>query len=81
MEVIARATVAVPPVSVTLDGLTVAVRPEGADAVTVTVPPKPLTDVMVTVEVALPPATIVRLLGMAVMVKSDTVTTKVTVTV
>jgi len=61
-----------------LVGLSVAVRPLDGLAVRVTVPLNPFWAVTVMVDVPWAPALIVRLVGLAVMVKSWTV--KVTVT-
>jgi len=65
------------PDPVTLVGLSVAVRPLDALAVRVTVPLNPFWAVTVMADVPWAPALIVRLVGLAVMVKSWTV--KVTV--
>ncbi len=60
---------------VTLVGLSVALQPAGAPmSVSDTTPAKPLTDATVIVEVAEEPATKLREVGLAVTVKSATVT-------
>ena len=68
-----------PPLTSTEAGLTVKVRPGELDADSVTVPTNPLTAATVIVDVAVAPATKLKLTGLATRVKS--VTMKVTETV
>ena len=78
MEEIVRIAVAEPPLTSTLAGLTVTVRPGELDADSVMVPVNPLTAIIATVDVAVAPARIVMVEGLEVIVKS--VTKKTTVT-
>ncbi len=75
---IVRVAVAEPPAMKTLAGVTVSVRPGLLDTDNATVPVNALTAASPTVDDTVPPATIVKLVGLAVSVKS--VTMKVTVT-
>lgn len=75
MEDIVRVEVAEPPMMNTLVGLNVVVRPGELDD-SVTVPVNPLIAVTVIVDVVVVPASMFRVVGLAVSAKS--VTTKVT---
>ncbi len=66
-----------PELTTTLDGLSVAVRPEGVAKVRETVPLNPLRLVIVTVDCCENPLGTSRELGLATIVKSDTTTVKV----
>ena len=77
VEDIVRVEVAEPPMTNTLVGLSVAVRPGELDD-SVTVPVNPLIALTVIVDIAVVPATMLRVVGLAVSAKS--VTMKVTAT-
>jgi hypothetical protein len=68
--------VEVPDPPVMLVGLRLAVRPALGFAVSMTVPVKPLTGATVIVAVAVSPAFTIKVVGLAVMVKSVTVRLK-----